>query len=91
MEPKVKHVMFAEAPFALKRLSSITKPAAKKDMPKTKSMFERMEPAMDQGGNAHQKAMKLNTKPFVGSAQVRVFCRGNIKGDEQYPSAPDII
>lgn len=45
MEPKVKHVMFAEAPFALKRLSSITKPAAKKDMPKTKSMFERMEPA----------------------------------------------
>ena len=44
MDPRVKQVMLAEAPFALKRLSFSTTPAAKKDMPNTNSMLERIEP-----------------------------------------------
>ena len=44
MDPSVKQVILAEAPFALNRLSSVTTPAAKKDIPRTRSMFDRMEP-----------------------------------------------
>ena len=70
MEPKVKHVMFAEAPFALKRLSSITKPAAKKDMPKTKSMFERMEPA---GRQYLSNSIKLTHVPKTSSETCKLI------------------
>ena len=38
MDPSVKHVMLAEAPLALNLLSFSTTPAAKKDMPRTKSL-----------------------------------------------------